>query len=272
MNDGIKKQAFLILTDTILQPTIDLYYKIEEATKNYGDVFLVYHAKNNNLPDKYKAINIDVFTDNILSDLKYTPIYNSIFPGSNHFPILNFFLKHPQYTDFWCIENDVAFNGSWKQFFSALSPNTDYDFISSHIRKYAVLPDWFWWKSFIVPGAPFKEENLYRCFNPIYKISNRALQYIDNCLKNGYSGHHEVLYPTLIDKAGFKMADFSTEENYITPTLGYCTLRTMRWKPVFLLVGFKRNKLYHPVKPKITLRQFLVFVKRTFLNEKKYLT
>lgn len=273
MSDKNNKQAFLIVTDKILKPTIDLYYKIKNATKSLGDVFLIYHAnKNYNVPNKYKNINIDVFTNDILSNLKYKPIFNSICPGSNHFPILNFFLNHPEYKNYWCIENDVAFNGSWGNFFNNGSLNLEYDFISSHIRTYSTMPDWFWWKTFIVPETAFRKEDLYSCFNPIYRISNKALQYIDTCLKAGYSGHHEVVYPSLLIKADFKLADFSTEDNHLTPSLNCCTLRTMRWKPVFLFIGLKKNKLYHPVKPKITLKQYLVYIKRTFLNQKRYLT
>jgi hypothetical protein len=272
MNNDTNKQAFLIITQNILKPTINLYLKIKEATKNLGDVFLIYHSGDNEIPKEYENLEIQTFSDAILTDLNYTPISKSIFPGSNHFPILNFYLKNKNYTHYWCIENDVAFNGTWDDFFNNIPSKLDYDFITSHIRKYDEVPHWHWWKTFSANGSHFSKEELYRSFNPIYRISGTALKYIDSCLKSGCKGHHEVLYPSLLKKAGFNFADLSSEENYLTTGLSYCTLETMRWKPVFLFKGFKKNKLYHPVKPQVTFRQLMVYIKRSLLNEKRYLT
>ena len=89
-------------------------------------------------------------------------------------------------------------------------------------------------------------------FNPVYRISHAAFQYLDRQLKSGYMRHHEVLIPTVLRNNGFTLADLSNTANGLTPVLSVCTLHTMRWKPVVVFPGILRNKLYHPVKAKIT--------------------
>lgn len=272
MTDNLNKQAFLIVTQKPSKHVLKLYSKIRSAVADSGDVFLLYH---NNKSDGQPAVSADVnvvtFTDDVLKELNYKPIRTKLVPGSNHFPVLQFFLGHPQYEYYWCIEDDVEFNGKWADLFSAVS-KLDYDFITSHIRRYSDIPDWFWWDSYRVPGEDFDSENLVSSFNPIYRISNKALAYIDNNLKNGHRGHHEVLLPTMLRRGGFSIADFSTEANHITPNLSFCTLKTMRWLPVFLFVGNNKNKLYHPVKAEIKFSQVMEYIRRTFKNKKEYFT
>jgi len=266
------KQAFLITTNVLSNSTVRHYNKLRKAAESYGDVFILFHSKRNVVPEKYKNLPIITFTDDLLRDLNYKPILNAVVPGSNHFPILDFYLKHPEYSSYWCIENDVDFNGKWDFFFNSISKNSISDFISSHIRKYSKAPHWHWWDSFYSPKGEIKQENLFRSFNPIYKLSNRALQYIDSCLKNGYVGHHEVLFSTLLINAGFIVEDLSSINNNFTANLNFCTLQTMRWKPIVLFMGNQKNKLFHPIKPALTVKQLLVYIKRVTLSENKYFT
>jgi len=266
------KQAFLITTNVLSKPTIRHYHKLQEAAEAYGDVFILYHTKENIIPEKYSGLPIITFTDDLLKNLSYKPILNSVVPGSNHFPVLDFYLKHPGYSSYWCIENDVDFNGKWNYFFDFTSQNSQSDFISSHIRKYSKLPHWHWWDTFYSPTTEVKKEDLFRSFNPIYKLSNRALNYLDSCLKSGYAGHHEVLFATILINAGFVVEDLSSIKNNVTPNLNFCTLQTMRWKPIILFMGNQKNKLFHPIKPALSFKQLLVFIKRVSLSENKYFT
>lgn len=268
---GSQKQAFLITTDVLSKSTIRQFYKVQKAAKCYGDTFILFHAKHK-IPSEYSDLPVITFTDDLLTNLNYKPILNAVVPGSNHFPIMDFYLKHPEYSAYWCIENDVDFNGKWDFFFDSVTANSTGDFISSHIRRYSKSPHWHWWASFYSPHNEIQEENLFRSFNPIYKLSNRALKYLDTSLKNGYIGHHEVLFATLLINAGFVVEDFSCIKNNVTPNLDFCTLHTMRWKPIVLFMGKQKNKLFHPIKPVLTFKQVLVYIKRVSLSENKYFT
>lgn len=270
----MKKQAFLLVTNQITKKIVEKYYLLKTAAADLGDVYILYHVSNGTeykLKSYTEQLNIEVFTDDILHNIGYTPIENTLVPGSNHFPVLQFYLDHTQYSYYWSIEDDVVFNGDWKKFFNKVSIQ-EFDFITSHVRRYSDLPDWWWWDSLKQPQEDFDKAELINSFNPIYRISNKALNYIHNCLINGYSGHHEALIVTLLNRSGFKIADFSDTKNEITPTLSYCSLKTMRWKPVFLFIGFKKNQLYHPVKENLTIVQIEEYAVRTLLNKKEYLT
>jgi hypothetical protein len=271
MTKNQKKQAFLIVTQNPSKRVLKLYSKIQNAVADNGEVFLLYHIKKDK-PALPAGVNVFTFTNDVLKDLQYKPIRTTLVPGSNHFPVLQFFLAHPTYEYYWCIEDDVAFNGRWSNLFEEVSPSVNYDFITSHIRRHSDIPDWFWWDSYRIPGEDFSTDKLISSFNPIYRISGNALRYIDTSLKNGYRGHHEVLLPSLLMRGGFSIADFGTEENHVTPNLSFCTMRTMRWLPVFLFVGNNKNKLYHPVKTKINFSHVMEYVRRTFKNKKEYLT
>ncbi|MBA4166735.1 MAG: DUF3405 domain-containing protein [Chitinophagaceae bacterium] len=267
-----ERQAFLIVTKRLSKHVVRFYRELQKATLPLGDVFILYHIKPDKALPVYKGVNILPFTNNILQELHYRPIRNSLVPGSNHFPVLNFFLTHPEYQYYWCIEDDVAFSGNWKSFFEQVSGDKGYDFITSHIRRYHQMPDWNWWDSLRVTGDDIESERLLNSFNPIYRISRNALEYIDMKLKSGCRGHHEVLLPSLLSMGGFSLADFSSVENHVTQLLSFCTLSTMRYKPVFVIAGNNKNKLYHPVKEKLSLKEFIVYVKRTMEKRKQYLT
>ncbi|MBA4166690.1 MAG: hypothetical protein H0X41_03950 [Chitinophagaceae bacterium] len=263
------RQAFLIVTPEISKHVLKLYQRLKTATAAIGDLFILYHSKNGIVPVSSGALNVEVFTNDILTGLGYKSIKNTLVPGSNHFPVLNFFLQHPEYKYYWCIEDDVSFKGGWEKIFSIVSAEMNYDFISSHIRRYSDIPKWWWWNTMKSPAEEIDKQDLVSSFNPIYRISNAALAHVDQSLKSGYAGHHEVLLPTILKK-DFNIADFSNKENNITPVLSLCTLRTMRWKPVFIIPGNQKNMLYHPVKSKITWEQLRVYIKRSLQNKKEY--
>ncbi len=268
MTNKQDKQVFLIVTQEISKPVLKLYNRISAAVGNTSDVFILFHSKRNIVPKIPQGVKVDIFTNDILSSMGYTPIRSTLVPGSNHFPILKFFLEHPQYDHYWCIEDDVVFNGNWIDFFNSVP--FQYDFVTSHIRSYKDQPKWFWWNTYKVPGEESPEYTI-NSFNPTYRISASALSYIDQCLKKGYQGHHEVLLPSLLFKAGYQLADLGSVDNRITPHLSLCTLTSMRWRPVFLRPGDKKNILYHPVKPNLNLKQFVDLIKRTVRGEKDYL-
>lgn len=264
-------QVILILTSSINSSLLAKYNEIKQAVNNSYDLKILYHQKGFTPTEFTGDLEIEYFTNDILHHAGYTPIEEKLVPGSNHFPLLQFFnTSTTKYDYYWCIEDDVAFNGLWKDFFDFFK---DYSagFITSHIRKYSNYPNWSWWWSLDTPGRSFPRRSLLMSFNPIYRISAPALELIDESLKKGWKGHHEVLLPTLLNDAGYDLADLGSIVNNICPNLNFCTLRTMRWKPVFFVIGNKQNMLYHPVKSHVRFRHLLSYIKRTLYGEKEYL-
>jgi hypothetical protein len=249
MEISTKKQAILILSDKSSEWIIQNYNKIKGSVSEDYDVFFLYHQRNNYSPDEVKNINHFVFTDEILSELKYKPLTNSLIPGSNHFPLLKFYLQNPHYDYYWNIEDDVCFQGNWSNLFDAF---VDYeaDFISSQIASFDELPNWYWWFSLNSNGQDIPMKNKVRSFNPIYRLSNRALALLDHSLQNGWSGHHEVVIPTLLFHNNLKISDFGGVGSFVPKgnENKFYNDESMSYLPIEM--GVVENQLYHPIKEK----------------------
>lgn len=245
----MKKQAFLIATHLLTDNIIKLYFDIKQATEKYGEAFLLYHQKDKNIKDKWPEIKKSIFSDNILHKLGYLPLWESLVPGNNHFPLLQFFLTNSAFDFYWYIEHDIHFNGDWKYLIKTFNRIND-DFISSYIEQYEDNPDWPWWETLYHPVKSIAIDKRIRSFNPVYRISNLALHFLDKQMNSGWAGHHEVLIPTLLYHNDFKISDFGGDGKFVRPDFKnkFYTSDTMRWRPIFTQPGKQKNMLYHPVK------------------------
>ncbi|UGU15235.1 DUF3405 domain-containing protein [Sinomicrobium kalidii] len=263
MNVLKNKQVFLFLCNKPSVSAIDTFKDIHTTAKLSGnDAILLYHKQGRSaIPENLSSLPIFCFTDNILSDLGYISLGSELVPGNNHFPVLKFFRNFPDYDYYWYIEDDVRYTGNWKLFFDSFS-NVHNDFISTHVQRSHVEPQWPWWDTLKYHNKSIPMEKRIRSFNPIYRISKEALHFIDQALLDGWCGHHEVLLPTLLANAGSEIMDFGGEGefvlsgneskfyigDYTNNTAVHNPNTTFRWRPVFTTVGSITNILYHPVK------------------------
>ena len=251
--------AILLLTDKHSDMVKIQYLTLKRASKNRADLFIAYHQKEESVPPLIKNASNFVFTDEILTELAYKPIRQSLIPGSNHFPLLKFYLQNPFYEYYWVIEDDVRFNGDWDFFFETVFSLKN-DFISCYVNTWNSEPLWPWWNIWH-PSKIIPLESRLKSFNPIYRISNLALNFMHRSLSDNWYGHHEVILPTLLNDGGFKIADFGGEGPYVPEGFtnrlyinqgiteeGYYCEGTMRYRPIFSTQGNEPDKLYHPVK------------------------
>lgn len=239
----VMKQVLLFLCGKTDDCAIDQFLKL----KNIGDkckldVFFLYHQKDTCIPMIIQNYPHYIFQSDVLFSMGYKPISDSLIPGSNHFPLLKFYKEYPQYDYYWLVEDDVRFTGDWSDFFDAFELDKS-DFISSYLRKYADEPYWPWWESLKNCETGVETCDLVHTFNPIYRISNRALERVDKCLKDGWSGHHEVLFPTLLSMSGMSVRDFNDGKSmfYFNETFSHQPLKPQ---------NIRHNVLYHPIKEK----------------------
>lgn len=230
--------------------------KLKIETTN-ADIYVMYQADYCN-PHFEDCVLSYSFTIDSLNALNYNPIAETIVPGSNHFAVLQFYHDHPEYDYYWNIEYDVCFNGDWGYFFSTYE-YTKFDFISSHIQTYAENPGWDHWNMMELNNISIDRCEYIKSFNPIYRISNRALRFLDIFLLHKHSGHHELLIPTILHKVGFSISDFggngsfsSYKRNFYTPCLpsdNWYIGSTMRYRPIYRIENMTEpNMLYHPIK------------------------
>jgi len=138
----------------------------------------------------------------------------------------------------------------------------DHDLLTSHIRRYAKEPGWFWWNTLHHPTKEIVRAKYARSFNVVYRISNRALEFMHQAQSDGWRGYPEVSFPTLLLDGGFRLLDFGGKGEFTLPEYRnrfYTThssrsgklglFGTMRYRPSRARAGMRKNKIYHPVKP-----------------------
>lgn len=260
LNTMTGKNVFLFLTDKASDTVLHHFKVLQEGVKELGKAYVLFHQKEDEIPAVYKNPESFLFTNKSLGEMGYLPIGNNLVPGNNHFPLFKFFRKHPHFDYYWLIEDDVWFNGDWSYFFSFFQA-FDHPFISSHLRTYAEEPQWSWWRSLLHPIATIPREKRVRSFNPVYRLSKNAIEFLHRSLSDFWIGHHEVLLPTLLINNGFSVADFGGHGNFVVKgnenrfytsegisAEGRLSEGTMRFRPAWNACEMKENMLYHPVK------------------------
>lgn len=240
------KQAILYLSDKSTKWIVDNFQQLSLAGKDNTDVIFLYHMRNEVLPESIQALKHYTFTDAILYNSGYKPIENSLVPGSNHYPLLQFFLENPEYDYYWVIEDDVVFNGDWNYFFDSFKQQPA-DFVSSYIKKFDECPDWYWWFT-LNAGNEILSERI-RSFNPVYRMSNKALNLLNIELKEDWTGHHEVVIPTFVYNRGLSLLDMGDAGSFVKDSF-FCFYNSDTMSHLPVEPGCNDNLLYHPVKEK----------------------
>ncbi|MBN2349208.1 MAG: hypothetical protein JXJ22_10240 [Bacteroidales bacterium] len=246
--------AFLYISQKLNKKLYNEFIKLSDSVKTWGDACVLYDESREKFPDKYNIDHFD-FTFNGLRALQLPMEGTSLVPGYTHFPLIAYYKENPNHDYYWYIENDIRFSGEWKDFFSFFQ-KFDYDFISTHLRDFDEEPDWKWWKIMHHPGKNIPDNSWVRSFNTIYRLSNKAIEFLEKELKSGWIGHDEGLIVTLLKINGFSILDFGGNGRYVLDECinkyytGNIELNagTMRYRPPFLNFGKEKNKLYHPIK------------------------
>lgn len=256
----------ILFTTHILNDFIqEQIMKIHNEMNKHADFFVLLQVDNIKRISLPSFINVYPYTIESINALGYEPLNDTIIPGSNHFSLLQFYHDYPHYDYYWNIEYDVFFNGKWIDFFKWFE-DKDIDFFSSHIATLDEMPEWEHWNDIKINSKEYNNISLFlKSFNPIYRLSNKALNCIDNFHQTGNVGHHELLIPTILNYFNFSIGDFGGNGTYIchSKELFYSKSNyastwygdsTMRFRPLFHLDEIvDTNRLYHPVKEKCGL-------------------
>jgi hypothetical protein len=242
-------QVILMLCHAVTGAVRKEFRRLSKTATFADDCMILFHEKPEHGCCPAQLRNY-VFSDGSLAKLPYKWLFDAkVVPGSAHFPLMEFFGRFPDYKYYWLVEGDVKFSGNWKRFFEAFA-TSHADFVACHIRRYAEDPEWYWWPTLSNPAQEIPVNERLASFNPIYRISKRALEYLHQKHCEGWCGHNEVLIPTLLFHAGFRLQDIGGCGQFVVA--GYqnrfYTTKTFRHAPPFRRVGWGKNKLYHPVK------------------------
>ena len=225
-----------------------------------GECILLYQQKPGaSIDRRFLSLPHCIMTDTDLIKLSAAPYFADSQVCLKPDRSLIKFAREHKFDYYWIIEYDVRFSGNWECFFRYFSESTD-DFLTSHIRSYAQEPDWYFWQLDHFDKKIDLGKAL-RSFNPIFRISAPALEYVYQMYLKGWTGIYEALIPTLLFQGNFILRDFGGTGDFVLPQdinrfyidSSNCALSdgTMRYRPLHTsLAGCPENKLIHPVKPR----------------------
>jgi hypothetical protein len=251
------EQAILLLTNKTDFVVRDRYDKLVREYGDKADVFLLFDNSISVDSRELKGFKrIYTFSIQELVNEGYCALEGG-FLGNCHYPILRFHRDYPVYDFCWLVEDDVVFSGDWSTLFDAYA-NDNADLITSKIRNYSDNPNWYWWKSVNTPKEETLSENeLYASFNPIFRLSSKALECLEIEMRKGWYGHYEALVPTIITKYALKMRDMGGKGKFVKDEdeNRFYTEDTHTWTPLRVQI-IMPNMIYHPIKEKISRKEY----------------
>lgn len=190
---------------------------------------------------------------------KSTRFHDTFIPGNSETAFLMFYDDYPHYDYYWFIEYDVAYSGSWHNFFDFFTKNQS-DLLTTTLCYFNQIPSWGLWKTLASPkNVIIDEKNKVRAFMPICRLSNYALQEIKEGYAQGWKGHSECVLPTLVKHSNLVIEDIggngefvksSNINQFYSNTILNEDLSpgTFKFRPILYQPGNEPNKLWHPVK------------------------
>lgn len=246
------KQVILFMTRRSDLSIVEKIQQLLSCVNSATDFYVLFNTSQDILPSSLKpyAEKIICFSSDILFSMGYMPLGDSLIPGSCHFPLLKFYLSHPDYNYYWLIEDDVYFSGNWSSLFDFYNQDVT-DMLSTRIRKLEDAPQWEWWYSLNSGHDMVKREDLVSSFNPIYRLSQRALQCIHKSLLNGWRGHAEVVISTILKHYGLSIKDIGGTGRFTPNGKEDLFYKDETHSHVALIIqDIRPNTIYHPLKQK----------------------
>lgn len=250
-DDGINRTAILFLSHLADRVTLRRFQELADQAPEKYDTYWIHDGDHGNLPLAVDAEESYSFGIDDANALGHPHEYRDFISGNAHVPVILFAIDNPEYDRFWVIEYDVVFTGCWSTFFKRTEVDTS-NVLTSSIRGAEDQPDWPHWKTFQHPSNKTSEYELLASFNPIYRISRYALEYIHQAQMDGWMGDYEVLIPTLLHHNGISISDFSKSSDFGSKEIddALCIRDvTHRYRPPMCTSGKLSEMIYHPVKP-----------------------
>jgi len=248
------KQAILFMTNHSDASVINRINQLLPVKNADIDFFILYNlSPGENIPKVLSQYGQSVFpySTDILYEMGYHPLGDSLVMGNCHFPVLKFFLSHSGYEYYWIIEDDVVFTGEWKTLFTHYEDEKA-DLISAFVKNLKNNPSWPWWRTLVTGREKVGPDEYLGTFNPIYRLSMQALRCLHEALTAGWRGHNEVVIASLLRHRNMTIKDMGGSISFADNELknGFYSPETHSFAPL-QIQDIRPNMIYHPVKQKI---------------------
>jgi hypothetical protein len=170
----------------------------------------------------------------------------------------------PQYAQYWVIEDDVEYSGDPYELLASLDGRRG-DLLATHLAH--GYDGWTYASMLRSPGGDVKPADTWLIFLTFFRISAEALDTIDRYYRDGWSGHSENMWATILKHAGMEVVDFGGNGKYVAdedrnkryyglPNDGFQKNGSFGTMNIRLFAGRRKDVLWHPIKPpKVWVRQ-----------------
>ena len=254
------KTVFIFVTHTFSAKIKRQISRISKHLEGEYPFIVFYDSTAQDVPDASDVSLIPFDYQEISAQFPHR-LGKNVVPGNGYVVHTELLKQFPAAANFWIVEYDLRFSGNWREFLKSFDQNQA-DFLGCRIRYRFEHPDWVWWPSFqnrLDPAINLNDKSLIDARFWISRYSRRALETIRReCAENGWSGHCEVLVPSLLLRAGLQIEEIGGDGRF-TPAprrnrFYSSGFGSMRFRPPLLFSGFRKNRLYHPVKEKFSFR------------------
>lgn len=251
--------AVLFVTHFIDDVITAEYRKLRREAPPGHDVVLLYNTTERPPGEPPPDITVHRFDARNISKLDYPVKKTTVSSFNVELFIINFWLRRPEYDQYWMIEYDMRFSGDWGSLFRHFAAESA-DLLSTTLFRQPAFPGWANWPSLQPPpGIALAPHEKIGAYMPIFRISQRALAAVHAAYQAGWAGHSECTVPTIVAKAGFSLGDIGGDGEFVRPeninrfyrnTLVSRTHApgTLVYRPVRTVPGDEANMLWHPVK------------------------
>lgn len=187
-----------------------------------------------------------------------------LIPGNCDMVPILFRKAAPQYDQYWLIEDDVEYSGDAHALFAGLSAREG-DLLAAHLAH--GYDAWTYSSMLRSPKGNVKPSDTWLVFLTFFRVSARALDTIDRYYLDGWCGHSENMWATILKDAGLQVVDFGGNGKYVAeedrnkryyglPNDGFEKNGSFGTMNIRLAAGRRKDVLWHPIKPpKAWLRQ-----------------
>ena len=163
----------------------------------------------------------------------------------------------PDYAQYWVIEDDVEYSGDAHELFAGLA-GREGDLLATHLAE--GFDDWTYSSMLRSPGGDIAPAQSWLVFLTFFRISGPALDTIDRYYREGWNGHSENMWATILKHAGMRVVDIGGNGKYVAEQdrgLRYYGEAGERFEKngsfgtmnIRLRAGRRKDVLWHPIKP-----------------------
>jgi hypothetical protein len=180
-----------------------------------------------------------------------------LIPGNCDLLTVLFRKARPEFAQYWVIEDDVEYSGDPYTLFAGLA-GREGDLLAAHLAN--GYDEWTYASMLRSPKGDVMPSQSWLVFLTFFRISAAALDTIDRYYHEGWNGHSENMWATILKHAGMRVVDIGGNGKYVAEqdrNLRYYGLPDDRFEKsgsfgtmnIRLRAGRRKDVLWHPVKP-----------------------